>query len=163
MKQNKLKLGIAFLLFCIGGITQAQEAITATGGDASGSGGSVSYTVGQVAYSYASNGGSVSQGVQQAYNITTVLGADMKSISLNVSVYPNPTVDRLTLTVNEDDFASKKALVVQLYNMDGKLLRQKKVEGESTSIEMKELRTATYYLRVLDNENTVKTFKIIKN
>jgi len=163
MSQNKLRLGVALLLFCIGGIAQAQEAITTTGGDASGSGGSASYSVGQLAYSYASNGGSVSQGVQQAYSISTVLGVDLNSISLNLSVYPNPTVDRLILTVNEADFTSKKALVVQLYNMDGKLLNQQEVVGETTSVEMKELRTATYYLRVLDNENTVKTFKIIKN
>lgn len=163
MNENKLKLGLAILLFCTGGMVKAQEVIPATGGNASGSGGSASYTVGQVAYTYASNGGSVSQGVQQGYVISTVLGLNNSAINLQVAVYPNPTVDKLTLTLNETDFTAKQGLVVQLYNMEGKLLKQQNVVAESTSIEMKDLRTATYYLRVLDNKNTVKTFKIIKN
>ena len=50
MKNTKMKL-ITMLLLSLGftGLN-AQEAIPATGGEASGSGGTVSYTVGQVAY-----------------------------------------------------------------------------------------------------------------
>ncbi len=45
----------------------AQESIVASGGDASGSGGSSSYSVGQVFYSnYTGSNGSEAQGVQQA-------------------------------------------------------------------------------------------------
>ena len=48
MKNNKLKIGLVFLFGVgIAGV-QAQEAVPAAGGNASGSGGTVSYTVGQV-------------------------------------------------------------------------------------------------------------------
>ena len=46
--------------------TSAQETIPASGGDAKGSGGSVSYSVGQLFYRiYPGTNGSVAEGVQQ--------------------------------------------------------------------------------------------------
>ena len=56
--------------FCLSTAT-AQESINATGGDASGSAGSASYSVGQVAYqTLAGTNGSIAEGVQQAYKIS---------------------------------------------------------------------------------------------
>ena len=61
MKKNKLKLGVVALLFLGLSNLQAQEAVPASGGEAGGSGGSVSYTVGQVVYTTktGTNGNSV--------------------------------------------------------------------------------------------------------
>ncbi len=57
-------------------ICMSQEAVTATGGEASGSNGTVSYTVGQVGYSVKTGGGgSVLEGVQQPYEIF-IVGVD---------------------------------------------------------------------------------------
>ena len=55
MQSNKRLLSIVFLF--IVGLTslQAQETIPASGGNATGAGGSVSYTVGQVVYQSAAN------------------------------------------------------------------------------------------------------------
>jgi len=50
MKKNKLKLGVVALLFLGLSNLQAQQATTTAGGEAGGSGGSASYTVGQVVY-----------------------------------------------------------------------------------------------------------------
>ncbi|MFT7299415.1 MAG: hypothetical protein ACI9WO_002239, partial [Sphingobacteriales bacterium] len=47
MKYRKAKASLAFLLLGIGGL-HAQETVPATGGEATGNGGSSSYTVGQV-------------------------------------------------------------------------------------------------------------------
>ena len=49
MKHKKTITSIAFLLLGLGGL-HAQEALPATGGEATGAGGSSSYTVGQVVY-----------------------------------------------------------------------------------------------------------------
>lgn len=70
MKNNKKTVALLLLGF---GITtaQAQQATTATGGNASGSGGPVAYSVGQVVYTTnTSSNGSVAQGVQQPYEIS---------------------------------------------------------------------------------------------
>ncbi len=160
MTKDKLTWAVAFLLLFVVVVGHAQETLPATGGNASGSGGSASYTVGQVAYSYSSNGGSVTQGVQQSYVISIVLGTD-KTIRLNVAVYPNPTTDYLTLSVQDNNL--NKALSYILYDMQGKLLLSKAISGSNTTIEMANLRSAIYYLKVVDKESAVKTFKIIKN
>ena len=80
----------------------AQSAIVPVGGDAQGSTGSVSYTVGQVAVkTVQSSGGSVSvsvaEGVQQAYEIQTVGISDYPQIVLNAKVFPNPTENQFQL------------------------------------------------------------------
>jgi len=75
MKHKRLKL-CALLLFGLGltGL-QAQESVNAAGGNASGSGGTVSYTVGQVVYTTKTGtNGSVAEGVQQAYEISDPTG-----------------------------------------------------------------------------------------
>ena len=61
----------------------AQSQTTASGGEASGSGGTVSYTVGQTAYqTNVGTGGTVTEGLQQAYEIFSVTGIGNTEISL---------------------------------------------------------------------------------
>jgi len=162
MKQNKVKL-IVILLLAIGfaGL-QAQEAITTTGGNASGSGGSVSYSVGQVVYTTnTGTTGSVAQGVQQPFDITVVTGLEeAKGITLQYSVYPNPVTDVLTLRIEGE---VKTQYAVSLYDVNGICVVNKKISDAETSIDMKNLVRATYFLKVTGNNKEVKTFKIIKN
>jgi hypothetical protein len=79
----------------------AQESVNATGGDATGSGGSASYSVGQLVYTTNSGtDGSVAQGVQQAFEISVVLGIE-EANEIKLSAYPNPTTNYLTLNIAE--------------------------------------------------------------
>lgn len=163
-KQNFLSVLLFFATFTA---AQAQETLPATGGDASGSGGSASYSVGQFAYQTQTGiNGSVAEGVQQAYEISVVTGLDeAKGINLSVTAYPNPTIDFLTLSVADFD-ASK--LFYQLYDMQGKLLQSEKITGNLTSIDMSNLGSATYFVKVMvktqgmASQQEAKTFKIIK-
>ncbi len=162
MRCKKRKLIAIFLLGL--GITglQAQNAITATGGDASGSGGSVSFTIGQIAYNTATNSnGSVAQGVQQPFEISEVSGLiESKGITLQCSVFPNPTSDFLTLKIEGE---MQIQYLVSLIDINGKMLVSKKTEGFETIISMKNLVPAVYFLKITQYDNEVKTFKIIKN
>ena len=162
MRHKKLKLSAVLLLGL--GLTglQAQNAVPATGGNASGSGGTVAYSVGQVVYTTnTGTNGSVAQGVQQPFEISVVTGIEeAKGINLSVLAYPNPTTDYLTLEVKDFELST---LHFQLYNMSGKLLESKKITGNQTSIVMSNLVPATYFVKVTESNKEVKTFKIIKN
>ena len=170
MKQTKSKrrmvkvLGVATLLACMFSLStvSAQESVNATGGNASGSGGSASYSVGQVVYTTnTGTNGSVAQGVQQPFEISVVTGLEeAKGINLSVTAYPNPTTDYLTLSIGEFEISN---LSYQLYDMNGKLLQSEKITGNQTSIVMSNLVPATYFIKVIQNNKEVKTFKIIKN
>lgn len=141
---------------------QAQEAKIATGGNASGSGGSVSYSIGQMVYTTnTGTNGSVAQGVQQPFEISLVTGLEeAEGISLRCSVYPNPTTDYLVLKVENFD---KENLSYQLIDINGKPLENKNITGNETNIIMSDLVPATYFLKVTLNNKEVKTFKIVKN
>ena len=162
MRHKRLKLSAVLLLGL--GLTglQAQTSVNATGTNASGSGGSVSYSVGQVVYTTnTGTNGSVAQGVQQPYEISVVTGIEeAEGIYLSVTAYPNPTTDYLTLRIDEFEISN---LSYQLYDMNGKLLQNEKIAGNQTSIVMSNLVPATYFVKVVQGNREIKTFKIIKN
>lgn len=161
MKHRKLFTSIAFLLPGLGGL-HAQEAVPATGGEATGVGGSSSFTVGQAVYTTnTATNGTLTQGVQQPYEILVVAGIEENfGINLSVSAYPNPTTDYLTLEVKDFGFST---LNFQLYDLQGKLLQSEKITSNQTTIVMSNLVPATYFVKVTQNNQEVKTFKIIKN
>ncbi|MFC6096440.1 T9SS type A sorting domain-containing protein [Flavobacterium qiangtangense] len=159
---NKTK-AITMTLLVLGLTTaHAQQSANATGGKASGSGGTVSYSVGQVAYtSLAGSNGSVSQGVQQPFEISEVLSIEgAEHISLNPTAYPNPAKDKLTLNLQNYDGSS---LALQLFDLNGKLLYNEKIMSAETVINMQDYPFGLYFLKVTSAARDIKTFKIIKN
>ena len=162
MRHKRLKLSAVLLLGL--GLTglQAQTSVNATGSNASGSGGSVSYSVGQVVYTTNTGAsGSVAQCVQQPFEISVVTGIEeAKGINLSVSAYPNPTTDYLTLSISEFEISN---LTYQLYDISGKLLQSEKITGNQTNIVMSNLVPANYFVKVIAGNQLIKEFKIIKN
>jgi hypothetical protein len=154
-------IGFFLIIICGTSICYSQQAVSTAGGEASGTGGTVSYTIGQVSYTTnTDNDGTVTQGVQQPYEIFDIGNAvDDYGISLELSVYPNPASDYLTLKVK--NYTSGN-LTYQLYDADGKLLENKEIVDAETTIQMDELSPAIYFLKVSNNDTEVKTFKIIK-
>jgi len=152
---------------------QAQETTNASGGNASGNGGTVSYSVGQVVYTTNSGGsnGSVAQGVQQPFEISVITELEeAKGITLHCLVYPNPTTDILTLTIEGDVIQSQ--YIAYLYDINGKLLLNKILSENLTAISMGNLAPATYFLKIVETKHAlsqninksqeIKSFKIIK-
>jgi len=162
MQQKLLKLSALLLLGLRLTGLHAQESVNAMGGIVSNSGGSVSYSVGQVAdQTHTGTGGSVAEGLQQPYEISVVTGIEeTKSIRLSVTAYPNPTSNYLILEVKNFELST---LNFQLYDMNGKLLQSEKISGTRTNIVMSNLVPSTYFVKVIQNSKEVKTFKVIRN
>ncbi|MBI9069935.1 MAG: T9SS type A sorting domain-containing protein [Salinivirgaceae bacterium] len=161
---NVFKKRILFALFsivlCLTHL-QAQQAIPASGSNASGSGGTASYTIGQLVYTTnTGTTGSVAQGVQQPYEISLVSGIEQaKGINLKCSAYPNPTADFLNLNIEN---YNNENLSYQLFDISGNLLENKKLTSNETRIDMNNRIPAIYFLKVIDNQIEIKTFKITK-
>jgi len=141
---------------------QAQETIPATGGSATGSGGTVTYSVGQVTYNtFSATTGTVAQGVQQPYEISVVTGiSDAREITLECTIFLNPTTKFVKLMVEAFDYEN---LRFRLYDVNGILIQDKKVESRVTEISMENLSSSIYFLKVINNNTEVKVFKIVKN
>ncbi len=140
---------------------QGQQTIPATGGTATGSGGTVSYTIGQVTYqTFSGTDASVAQGVQQPYEISVVTAVgNTEGIVLEYKVYPNPAHGLIRLTIKPFDDGNFK---YWLYDINGILLQDKKILSEETEISLESLTPAVYFLKVLKDNKEVKVFKIVK-
>jgi hypothetical protein len=128
-----LLLGLAFSAHC-------QLVIDVAGGDASGVGGTVAYSVGQ--------------------EISEVLDTDLFQLDINLVAYPNPTSDFLTLNVGESELAY---LNFQLYDLSGKLIESRKIVNTRETIGMQNLQNDIYILKITKKDKEIKTYKIIKN
>ena len=159
---EKIISGFIFLSFTGLSLLHAQVTVPAAGGNASGSGGSVSYTVGQPGYTTITGAnGSVAMGVQQPYEISVIISIkEAEGISLHCSVYPNPATDILVLKIGNFDNGH---LYYKLFDITGKIIENKKIESAETTISTANFKPSTYLLKVLDHNKEVKTFKIVKN
>ena len=161
MSQLK-KLLIGVCLFGYGTTIIAQTTIPASGGNASGSGGTASYSVGQIVYiKNTGTNGSASQGVQQPYEISVVTGIiEAKDILLEFVVYPNPASDLVRLKISNFEIQNLK---YQLYDMNGNLMQQNYIFSDETNIPLQSFLPSIYFLKIIQDRKEIKTFKIIKN
>jgi hypothetical protein len=138
----------------------AQQATLASGREFSSVNGSLSYSVGQIDYETNLNPtGSLSQGVQQPYEIFTLGINDFPNINLKMLVYPNPTTTYFNLKIEDLSF---NTLEYHLLDITGKEITNQKIYQSETQIPLENLPNATYFLNISDNSKTIKSFKIIK-
>jgi len=159
---NKTKTRLMLMLILGFSTAYAQQSANAAGGKASGSGGMLSYSVGEIVYTTISgSNGSIAQGVQQPYEISDVLSLEGgKDISLNIMAYPNPTVDKLVLRI--DSFNGGK-LAFQLFDLNGRLLFHDSIKNTETEVSMQNYESGVYILKIVSTGKEIRTFKIIKN
>jgi hypothetical protein len=145
--------------YCI--TVQAQSTITTASGNASGAGGNITYTVGQLVYTTdIGSTGSVAKGVQQPFEISVITEVNAaKDISLICTVYPNPANDFITLKIENCDLTN---LAFKLLDVNGKVLENRQITGNETIISMTNFPPAIYILRISSDNKEIKTFKIIK-
>jgi len=153
---------LALILFSFGFVgVHAQQNFTGAGGEASGSAGTASYSMGQLVYTTnIGTTGNVLQGVEQPYEIYATSVNDIKDVSLICSTYPNPTSNILTLVVKNSEM---KDCHYQLLDINGKQILNNTIENAETQIPMSRLLAGIYFLKVYNENKEVKTFKIIKN
>jgi hypothetical protein len=139
---------------------QAQDAIVVAGGNATGPGGSASFSVGQAVYtSNSSESGSVTQGVQQSFEIFTLSNPDFTAVTLSAVVYPNPASDQVVLSLRDSELTDFSYV---LYDLNAKALSSGLVQDSETAIALQNLAAGVYILKVNQDNKELKTFKIIK-
>jgi hypothetical protein len=152
---------ILVICCCFIGPLHGQETIPVSGVTASGSGGSVSYTVGQItSNALTGTNGTVIQGVQQPYEISVVTAIDNSPpIRLECRVYPNPTSGIVKLIFESNVYEDMR---FRLYDITGVLLQDKKIESTETDISLGNSSSSVYFLKLLKNNIEITVFKIVK-
>lgn len=153
---------ISIVFFTLSGL-QGQEAILSSGGDGSGTGGSVAYSIGQVAYTNISDEeGSISLGVQQPNLLIFVSTHDLMR-DVSVAMYPNPVHTTATLEISgSSDGILPGNCSYQLYDISGRLLLHQDISEGTSHVPMGQYENAMYLIKVSCQDAEVKTFKVIK-
>lgn len=150
------------LFFCfISALSFGQKDVVASGGDATGAGGSVSYSVSQVAYqSLEGSSGILTQGVQQPFEIFALSAPEFDD-SFSVMLYPNPTSTSVILSLDVSKFGLDKEY--KLTDSNGRVVFTGKITSDETVIDVRHYPSACYYVSIINGNKRVKTFKLIKN
>jgi hypothetical protein len=159
------------LLFSIKGISQnaqpytnnIMETINASGNDATGSSGTVTYSIGQLFYTYIGlSVYNVAQGIQHEESSEFLSTAENTVESkIEMFIFPNPTTDFVTLNMEGLEYENGPQSY-QLYDLQGRLLIQNTIKKTETQIDLNNLNASVYILRVYANNKVLKTFKILK-
>jgi len=93
------------------------------------------------------------------YEFTVAGGTNIAVVAENnsISVFPNPVVDVLTVTVA--DFTS--GMTFNLFDVNGRMVQTGPL-AETTTIDMTNLRAGTYILTIVQNGTQVATFRVVK-
>ncbi len=138
-----------------------QQAITSAGGEGSGTGGTLSYTAGQVRYiTMEGSNGTLSEGVQQPFEILELTGTDLSSdLALDVLLFPNPAGEYIILKVED---STLEELSYQLVNMGGQILESGSIKESEVQINMAQRASAPYLIKITYQSKEANVFKIIK-
>lgn len=149
------------MLLLVAHLIYSQHTIPASGKDIYGSGGSFNYSIGQLVYNTnIGNAGTITQGVQQSFEIITLSKPKFTTVNLKAVLYPNPTSKDVLLLLLTDTQLSN--LSYTLYDIQSKTITKGLVTQTSIQIEMKDLTVGVYILKVNQMNQELKTFKIIK-
>ena len=76
----------------------------------------------------------------------------------NLSVYPNPAINNVTINVKNDNVTIEK---VELYNIYGQLLNMMYVNGNTAEVSVQALATGTYFAKIFTDKGIV-TMPVIR-
>lgn len=138
-----IKTIILLVLGCWGFPVLGQQAISTSGAQASGTGGSVSYTIGQTDYRQAAGNGFVlTEGVQQPFELF-VTGAEELASATGIHIFPNPTHNEVQAESPDRPFGYR------LYDVHGRVLEESLLQKERHLIPLLSYPSGTYYLETI--------------
>jgi hypothetical protein len=120
---------------------------------------SVNWTIGEIATeTFVNDNIMLTQGFNQG-NITITATSEDLFADLNISVYPNPVKNIFTIKSGPQNSMQLKA---ELYNLSGAKLISQKIESGNTPVNMERFPESEYILKIFNNLQEIKTFKVIK-
>ncbi|MBV5312452.1 MAG: T9SS type A sorting domain-containing protein [Prolixibacteraceae bacterium] len=162
MKNPKpILLGIFVLasLFAYGQTTSLQL-VSSAGETFKNSNYQLDWSIGEIlTETYNGNLNMLTQGLHQGkYTITSV--DQIKNLQLEISAFPNPATDFVLVKMASEKFENFR---FSLSDINGKVLQNGRFTSNLQQINLAGKATGAYFLNVISDQTTVKTFKIIKS
>lgn len=142
------------------------QVIAAGGGyyENTGAGVSISFTIGEVAYTTLTSGDFIlTQGFQQGNLFTTSIEKPVNAVN-DIAVYPNPASDYVKVRIDIPNLSGKATY--DLHDITGKKVITKEFNVETSvpvELSLSDIRPGIYLLKVyVAKENLVRVAKLVK-
>lgn len=155
MSNRKILVG---LLLLFGHFSNAQEVLSSAGDATTSGSGYIQYTIGEPVIETGSGG---STKVTQGFHQTTwkFLGLQDELPDVQVSIYPNPMLEELNLTIS--DISQMEGFII--YDNTGRVVCEGKIEAEKTAINVTAFAAGQYQLVLKDVQHQIsKSYSLIK-
>ena len=84
---------------------------------------------------------------------------DFTAVSSQISVYPNPTADKVFLKLDMDNIENCN---YYLYDLQGREIQNRNITAKLTELSFASFESGVYILRIIKEKTLVHEFKIIK-
>ena len=155
---------VLFLVIVTYAQSIAPQSVNSSGTTMSQANGSLSFTVGElvVLTQTDSEGNTLGGGFTSGATITTVSIEEPDVAILNVKVFPNPTTDLVTISIQETILSN---LIIEVINANGKVVSSGKYAGipNNIGINTSSWGNGNYFLFLKNSDNHVLgTYKLVK-
>lgn len=135
----------------------AQQVISSQGESYTNETTKIDFTIGETVTNTISDGtNDLTQGFHQSNWI--LVGLENLNPETQVNIYPNPSVDELTI-----ETPAFKELSFELFDAEGKLVERDELTAEKTPVKVVQLAPGNYTLTIRHGSQVWKTFKLIKS
>jgi hypothetical protein len=94
-------------------------------------------------------------------NANSTLGIeDVKLANIKIDLYPNPVKDIINLSFSENKISSNASAII--YDSLGKALKTVMISSQDDSIDVSTLQSGIYYLKIIENNISLKNISFVK-
>lgn len=138
----------------------AQQAMSASGANYKDSGGTISFTVGQIDYQVQNGSdGFAFLGVQQPVELFKSPVWIAQKYIFEVQIFPNPCQESLNIVFSGNQFTDMR---YNIYSSDGKCILKHLASAPATTIELSSFSAGIYLVEIDDGTHQKINQKIIK-
>jgi len=159
------KIGLLlFSLLCVWKLNAQvlyPEVMSCFGGSAQNATVHLTFTAGEPLYTTVENTNNIlTQGFNQTVFVSTQTTNIKEVEGYTLKVFPNPTQNIVNV---EWQTEKTRALTLQITDMQGKTLLRRKTTNTSEQLDISAFADGLYILKISDNRQVIKTFKVQKN
>jgi hypothetical protein len=118
------------------------------------------WSIGEVqTETFAASSNILSEGFHQCSNLISDIERNL-ALNLDISIYPNPVADCINLKIDNKII---NGILFTIADFEGKVLQTGKIYENLTRIDFSSYANGYYLVSIKQNNQLLKSFKIIKN
>jgi hypothetical protein len=136
-----------------------QELVSGQGESYSNASGTIDFSIGEPIISSGQDGTvGITQGFHQTKLTVEIIHIEEET-TIQMSLYPNPTINSITLNIGSLD----ENLTFSLIDLNGKQLLNREIHSNTVKVDFSKYAVGSYLLHVSNNKKQViKSFQILK-